>query len=134
MEQIETENQKSTGLDYFRRMKPYDISESTDKSGWDVIDITTKEMIGRLPKPGLDDGPIPIDVGLSAAPSAEVIKYNNNIGHAGEYSRFEAADKLWKLTYPNKSLWWWRLRRLVLGYDWLVHFFGNYNLYLTNTA
>jgi len=65
--------------------------------------------------------PIKIDMVESAAPSKKIIGYENDAAF-DDVSIYDAADHLWKNTYPEKSKWWLIMRRVVLGYDWLMRF------------
>ncbi len=110
------------GLDYYRRLRPFDLVQF-DEWGYSVYDVSSGELFGNVCGNTVGKGPLAptsfrIEMPTLAAPAKDAIAWNNAQDHYS--SAWEVADQLWRIALPVKSRFWLLMRRLVLGYDWLM--------------
>lgn len=106
----------SSGLGLFRRRRPYDVTPA-GVGIYEVSDHLTGEFFGSViaVEPGV--WIYRIDEAMAAAPVEKVHEWNTT----SKGSALEAADALWRLSYPRKSLAWLAMRGIVHAYDWTLH-------------
>ncbi len=102
---------KSGGLAPFRRRRPYDIVPSG--LAFDVHDSATSEFFGAA----IAEDPEGSYRISEAGPTSAAFEWNRKGGGSG----LQAADVIWRTSYPIKSRAWLAMRGLVHEYDWALN-------------
>ena len=107
----------ATGLDYFRRRRPFVVPEDPTFAGrYNVIDPDTAERLGVLETLGAN---VVIARSFDPSPANSAEPDQTSDGERAASIPL-AADKLWARAYPWKSRFWRAMRVIVLSYDWLM--------------